>query len=561
MAFNKQPIQLPHPEEYLQKGPLLLTTFRPDVQQYYRDVVLESYKQNRHEFDQRLLDYIPPQSPHSYQIYAPQPYQQPYQQIQQPLVYQQYGPPITAGYPMFQLPQYLPQAIGPQMPYVYGQLPQPLYQQMVVQQQPQYAGFGQQEEDRGALFEAGLPGPQIQRPAKIQPPLRSLQPPEGRQPQGLQVVNRQLNKEMKFNNNISVKNCISVEVNIDRPTVPLSQQTLIAITELIDIPYVAQRRPGASILVVTYGYGPNETTEWHAIAYDRAETGYLFASRVITNDSFLSNQNNSKFLVVENDRMTPSREYDLTNGGQGIRDRVLIVVHNGWLSVFGPKRCYLLLEKEYLVFSDSNDNILFRRIFDTKRLDGQEIFLKQNLLQCIQESRVCDGMFILHACCQQDTAQNGVYVVTGDGISIVNLAYSQVLVTRRAGEDKQYYDHTVAGPTDQGVGGAVGGHVSPVRGQSPKRIQVRAQSLLQRSPQRAQGIDQRRGGHQQQRYEDYRQREPQQLHRYQDFEQRGPQQGFRQQGRGQRGRGHYRGDGRGRDEIKNRRGGRNRYNR
>ncbi len=87
MAFNKQPIQLPHPEEYLQKGPLLLTTFRPDVQQYYRDVVLESYKQNPHEFDQRLLDYIPPQSPHSYQIYAPQPYQQPYQQIQQQLVY------------------------------------------------------------------------------------------------------------------------------------------------------------------------------------------------------------------------------------------------------------------------------------------------------------------------------------------------------------------------------------------------------------------------------------------------------------------------------------------
>ncbi len=44
----------------------------------------------------------------------------------------------------------------------------------------------------------------------------------------------------------------------------------------------------------------------------------------------------------------------------------------------------------------------------------------------------------------------------------MNLAYSQVLVTRRAGEDKQYYDHTVAGPSDQGVGGAVGGYVSPV---------------------------------------------------------------------------------------------------
>jgi hypothetical protein len=60
--------------------------------------------------------------------------------------------------------------------------------------------------------------------------------------------------------------------------------------------------------------------------------------------------------------MTASREYDLTNGGQGIKDRVLIVVHNGWLSVFGTKRCYLLLEKEYLVFSDSNDNVLFQNI-------------------------------------------------------------------------------------------------------------------------------------------------------------------------------------------------------
>ncbi len=38
MAFNQQPIQLPHPEEYLQKGPLLLTTFSADVQQYNRQV-------------------------------------------------------------------------------------------------------------------------------------------------------------------------------------------------------------------------------------------------------------------------------------------------------------------------------------------------------------------------------------------------------------------------------------------------------------------------------------------------------------------------------------------
>jgi len=82
------------------------------------------------------------------------------------------------------------------------------------------------------------------------------------------------------------------------------------------------------------------SAEWHAIAYDRAQTGYLFASRVITNDSFLSNQNNSKFLVFE-------------NGFQFLVRRDVI---------------YL---KEHLVFSDSNDNILFQRIFDTKRLDGQ----------------------------------------------------------------------------------------------------------------------------------------------------------------------------------------------
>ncbi len=121
------------------------------------------------------------------------------------------------------------------------------------------------------------------------------------------------------------------------------------------------------------------STEWHAIAYDRAETGYLLT------------------------QMTRSCPITITQ----------ILSRRKWLSVFGPKRCYLLLEKEYLVFSDSNDNILFRRIFDTKRLDGQEIFLKQNLLQCIQENRVCDQMFTLHACCEQDRmAQNGVYVVT-----------------------------------------------------------------------------------------------------------------------------------------------------
>ncbi len=74
----------------------------------------------------------------------------------------------------------------------------------------------------------------------------------------------------------------------------------------------------------------------------------------------------------------------------------------------------MLFTSRKRVFSDFNthDNILFRRIFGTKRLDGQEIFLKQNLLQCIQENRVCDQMFTLHACCEQDTAQNGVYVVT-----------------------------------------------------------------------------------------------------------------------------------------------------
>jgi hypothetical protein len=44
-------------------------------------------------------------------------------------------------------------------------------------------------------------------------------------------------------------------------------------------------------------------------------------------------------------------------GAQEIRDRVLIVVHKGWLSVFGPKRFDLLLEIEYLVLSDSNNNI------------------------------------------------------------------------------------------------------------------------------------------------------------------------------------------------------------
>ncbi len=79
MPFNQQPIQLPHPEGYLQKGPLLLTTFSADVQQYYRHVVLQSYKQNPYEFDQRLLVSTPSQLPQPYQIYAPQSYQQPYQ--------------------------------------------------------------------------------------------------------------------------------------------------------------------------------------------------------------------------------------------------------------------------------------------------------------------------------------------------------------------------------------------------------------------------------------------------------------------------------------------------
>ncbi len=60
---------------------------------------------------------------------------------------------------MFQLPQ----SMAPQVPCVYGQLSQLLHQQMAVQQQPQYG----QQEDRGALFEAGLPGPQIQRLAQI----------------------------------------------------------------------------------------------------------------------------------------------------------------------------------------------------------------------------------------------------------------------------------------------------------------------------------------------------------------------------------------------------------
>jgi hypothetical protein len=57
---------------------------------------------------------------------------------------------------------------------------------------------------------------------------------------------------------------------------------------------------------------------------------------------------------------------------------------------------------------------------------------------CIQESQVCDQMFIL-------VAQNG-FVPWQEMLCVVTIVYlanKQVFITRKTGEDKQYYDHKI----------------------------------------------------------------------------------------------------------------------
>lgn len=175
-----------------------------------------------------------------------------------------------------------------------------------------------------------------------------------------------------------------------------------------------------------------------ASVFDRTTQGWKYSQRVLTEQNsgtFERLSHDTPYLYVDTDAQTaqPRDRCDELKG-QGISVRVLMVVHNGWLIYFGKRnaKSYLLTEKQFLVFTGSARNVIYRRIFDAKREDMRELFLKINTLRTGDEF---DGMTILRAIVQQDTETNGTYVVNGEGNAILPMRQIQRMMTTDTGNE------------------------------------------------------------------------------------------------------------------------------
>ena len=173
----------------------------------------------------------------------------------------------------------------------------------------------------------------------------------------------------------------------------------------------------------------------YAVAFDTTSRGYKSSIRKVKDRHLLDQQ---VLCVDEGGIATPQKSFDFSGGGNGINVRVLLVAHNGWLIYFGKNRPWILTEYKYLVFTSPKSQVLNRGVFDTKRSDGKEIFIRQTLLSA---QPPVDGMTINTAIVQRDTANDGTFVVIGDRNSIIALTQIQTMINTGQ-SPKNYFDKT-----------------------------------------------------------------------------------------------------------------------
>ena len=207
-----------------------------------------------------------------------------------------------------------------------------------------------------------------------------------------------------------------------------------------------------------------------AVAYDRTKEGYVFTSRLLSEQNFLP-IGQTVLCVDGNGTATPRHSYDWTRYDQSIDVRVLLVAKGGYLVYFAPDRPYILTYGQYLVFTNERSVITFSRIFDTKREDASEVFLKKTILS---SGPPVDGMVIYQAVVQRDTGKDGTYAVTGNGNAIVPISQIQdMLSTDPQNPNKQYYKRE-SPPSSRSSSPSIRRSPSPRRPSS--RASIRSQS-------------------------------------------------------------------------------------
>ena len=257
-----------------------------------------------------------------------------------------------------------------------------------------------------------------------------------------------------------------VEINVPESRLPENCHDLALLLKSCDLSQVMEihrKQPVVFICEVKRQIDP--VGQHFAVVYDRTEKGMKFAARPIEINHYLSIR---KVLCVDQKGdVTPKNSFDFSGKGQGIRVRALLVGIGGWLVYFAPGRPWILTEGQYLVFTSPKSQVLFRRVLDTKRMDGKEIFIKQTMLSA--EPPV-DGMIISTAIVQRDTTNDGIFVIMGNGNSMISMTQIQNMV--QSGQafglnTKNYFDKEPSTP--KGISRRSTQAPGPSTGAIPKR--------------------------------------------------------------------------------------------
>jgi hypothetical protein len=360
---------------------------------------------------------------------------------------------------------------------------------------PQYPQYGAQYPHGGGQSFQQVPGGYQQVPQQVPGVYQQRQHPPGQPympPQPVVAVGganfEKRDVKTFLGTSVTIKNAPTVTTNEDMAQLEgANSAQLLNILQNSNfgtlVANFARKQPTASIIQISDG----QVSAFFGVAFDRTGSAYNFASRRITDNSLCRQQVGRRgVLGVRLDGTTVARDelqlqMDDPNG-RVVQRRALFVVHGGYLMYFeNPQTSRVLLENDVLVFDDSRSVVLFRRVFDTKRDDSSELFMKLDYIRADRPAKNdpnqtwnVDGMAIYQAVVQRDTVQDGTFVVTGEGNNVLDMTAIQGMSSKAPDfAEANYMDDQTGedGSVDQPApdsGGAVRPE-SPRPPQSPPR--------------------------------------------------------------------------------------------
>ena len=196
--------------------------------------------------------------------------------------------------------------------------------------------------------------------------------------------------------------------------------------------------------VVTYEFGlaieeESSSEDTIQICYRRIQPESFLANKLFTFERPFEHFDTRACLLIEraqNDNVSTfsmqPKLIESFNKYQQLNRRIFSISKNGWLAVFIKHHpcVYILLEYEYLVFSDSMKDVLvrYKRTMDIGSLNDDQIYLKQCSIE--QHGSSFNGMIVGQAVMHNESCENQ-FSIMGLCSAVLNFGYIQKFVTTK----------------------------------------------------------------------------------------------------------------------------------